>query len=204
MTQPTPTSTPPPGEPAPAPTNPPTPAPTPAPPGEPADVPLGPAGERALAAEREARKALERQVAEFAPLKQLAASLAGGQSPAGGKSEVEVLREQFETHQQQLAEERALRWRAEVAQAKGLTAEQAAWLAGATREDFEAAADRLLAAFPAAPAGLRTPVPDPSQGVRGLPGGAGDLEVQIVEAQKAGDWRRVAALQKSKLANVKR
>jgi hypothetical protein len=61
MTQPAPVPTPPPGDPAPAPTE-------PAAPSAPAeDKPLGPAGERALATEREARKALEKQLAELAP-----------------------------------------------------------------------------------------------------------------------------------------
>ena len=199
MTQPAPNPMPPPGDPAPAPTD-----PKPTPPADPPeDKPLGPAGERALAAEREARKALEKQIAEFAPLKELAASLAGGQKPPPGKSEVDVLREQFETHQKELAEERAARWRAEVASEKGLTAQQAARLRGTTREELVADADELLSLFPAASTGPRTPAPDPSQGARGGQPGP-DLDAQIAAATKAGDWRKAAALQKSKLANVPR
>jgi hypothetical protein len=198
MTQPAPVPTPPPGDPAPVPTPPPTPAPT-----EPADKPLGPAGERALATEREARKALEKQIAEYAPLKELAAALSGGQKPADGKSEVDVLREQFAAHQQELADERAARWRLEVAQAKSLTAEQAAWLQGGTQEELLASADRLLAAFPAAPAGPRNPAPDPSQGARGGQPGP-DLEAQIAEARKAGDFRKAISLERSKLGAITR
>lgn len=204
--QPTPIPTPPPGDPAPAPTSPPvpTPPPTPTPPTDPADdKPLGPAGERALAAERDARKALERQLAELAPLKDFAAALAGGKPTPGGKTEVELLNDKFATYESDLQAERQARWRAEVAAEKGLTADQAGWIAGATREEFSANADKLIASFPAAPAGPRTPAPDPSQGARGGQPGP-DIDAQIAEAQKAGDVNRVINLQRSKLANVKR
>ena len=199
MTQPEP-PTPAPGDPAPAPTVPaPVPAPTPQQ-TEPDDKPLGPGGERALAAEREARKALEQK---FKPLEALLTALNGGQKPTGDKSEVELLNERFAQYEKDLAAEREARWRVEVAQAKNLTAEQSAWLQGGTREELEASADRLLAAFPAAPTGPRNPAPDPSQGGRGGQPGP-DLDAQIADATKAGDWRKAAALQKSKLANVNR
>lgn len=197
---PMPVPAPPSGDPAPAPTDP---TPT-APPADPPEgKPLGPAGERALAAEREARKALEKQIAEFAPLKELAASLAGGQKPPPGKSEVDVLREQFAAHQKELAEERAARWRIEVAQAKNLTADQAAWLQGSTQEELAASADRLLAAFPTAPAGTRTPAPDPSQGARGGQPGP-DLTAQIEAARTAGDFRKAISLERQKLLSIQR
>jgi hypothetical protein len=201
MTQPAPNPTPAPGDPAPTPTAPPVPAPAPAP--DPADKPLGPAGERALAAEREARKALEKQMAEYAPLKELAAALAGGQKPPAGKSEVDLLNERFAELEKTANEERAARWRVEVAQAKGLSAEQASWLQGTTQEELAASADRLLAAFPTAPAGPRTPVPDPSQGARGGAPGP-DLQAQIDAAKKAGDWKAAIALERTKLLSVPR
>jgi hypothetical protein len=193
MTQPAPT-TPPPGDPAPTPTTPPVPAPPPtgAPPAD--DKPLGPAGERALAAERDARKALEKQIAELSPLKKFAEALGAGTPAAGGKSEIELLNERFALHETQLADERAARYRAEVAAEKGLTAQQAARLAGATRDELLADADALLQLFPAA--APRTPVPDPSQGARGTQ--PADLESQIAAAQKAGNVRQVIALQKQK------
>jgi hypothetical protein len=209
MTQPVPVPTaPPPGDPAPTPTTDPTtdPAPTPAPTPpapEPADQPLGPAGQRALAAERDARKALERQLAELAPLKELAAALTGGQRPADGKSEADLVNERIAQLEKAANDERAARWRLEVAQAKGLTAEQAAWIAGDSLEDLNASADRLLAAFPAAPAGPRTPAPDPSQGARGGQPGP-DLQAQIAELQAKGDYWGAAALERSKLADIPR
>jgi hypothetical protein len=194
MTQPAPNPAPTPGDPAPAPTEPPIPQPAP-----PDDKPLGPGGEKALAAEREARKALEKQLAELAPLKDIAAALAGGKQP-GGPSEVELLQQRFAELEKTANEERAARWRLEVAQAKGLTPEQAAWIAGDSLEDLTASADRLLAAFPTAPAGPRTPAPDPSQGARGGQPGP-DLDAQIREAQAKNDWRTVISLQNQKLAN---
>lgn len=202
MTQPAPTPTaPPPGDPAPAPTETPAPEATPAP--KPEEQPLGPAGQKALAAEREARKALEKQLAELAPLKDFAAALAGGQKPPDGKSEVDLVNERIAELEKTANEERAARWRIEVAQAKNLTAEQAAWLQGSTQEELTASADRLLAAFPAQPAGPRTPAPDPSQGARGGQPGP-DLQAQIDEARKAGDVRKAIALERSKLLGVTR
>lgn len=206
MTQPAPTPVQPiPGEPAPAPANPaPTPAtpPGPAPAPAPADdEPLGPGGKKALDAEREARKALEKK---FAPLEQFLGALTGGQKPTDGKSDVEVLQERFAEHEKTVAEERAARFRAEVAHAKGLTPEQTEWLKGGTREELEASADRLLAAFPGAPVGPRTPLPDPSQGARGGGTPAADLDARIAEAQSKRDFRTVIALQKQKLQNVPR
>lgn len=197
MTQPAPVPTPPPGDPAPVPTEPTTP-PAPA-----DDKPLGPAGERALATEREARKALEKQLAELAPLKDIAAALAGGQQKPGGPSEVELLQQRFAELEKSAADERAARWRIEVAQAKSLTAEQAAWLQGGTQQELLASADRLLAAFPTAPAGPRTPAPDPSQGARGGQPGP-DLQAQIDQAKKDGDFRKAISLERSKLAAIQR
>lgn len=196
MAQPAPVPTPPPGDPAPVPT-PPVPAPTPAA-DPPDDKPLGPGGERALAAEREARKALEKQLAELAPLKDFAAALSGGQKPPG-KSDTDLLNDRFAAYEKDLADERAARWRVEVAQAKGLSAEQGTELRGATREELEAHADRLLTLFPTASAGPRTPAPDPSQGARGGQPGP-DLDAQIAEAQKKGDFKAVIRLNGQKMA----
>lgn len=162
-----------------------------------ADEPLGEGGKKALAAEREARKALEKQIAALAPLQKLADALGTGTPAAGGKSEVELLNERFAEHEKTVAEERAARWRAEVAHEKGLTPAQAARLAGATRDELLADADALLALFPAAAsANPGTPKPDPSQGARG---GGLSVDAQIAEAQKKGDWRTVISLQNQKL-----
>jgi hypothetical protein len=200
MTQPAPVPTPPPGDPAPTPTTLPVPAPTPAP-TDPADVPLGPAGERALATERAERKKLEHQLAALSPLTKLAEALGAGTPAAGGKSEVELLQERFADLERTASEERSARLRIEVAQAKGLTADQAAWISGTTAEELAASADKLLASFPAS--GPRNPAPDPSQGARGGQPGP-DLEAQIAEATKAGNTRKAIALQRQKLLNIPR
>jgi hypothetical protein len=167
------------------------------------DTPLGPAGQKALAAERDARKALEKQLADLAPLKDLAAAMAGGQKQPGGPSEVELLQQRFADLERTAGEERAARWRIEVAQAKNLTAQQAAWLQGSTQEELLASADRLLAAFPAQPAGQRTPAPDPSQGARGGQPGP-DLQAQIAALKAKGDILGAIALERSKLNNIQR
>jgi hypothetical protein len=194
MTQPTPTPSP--GDPAPAPTPTPPQPPAPTPPPPTPDEPLGPAGKRALEAEREARKALEKQVSELAPLRKLAEMLGAGTPAANGKSEIELLTERFTAHEKTVAEERAARWRAEVANEKGLPPSLAARLRGETREEMAADADTLKALLP--PEGPRTPAPDPSQGARG--GQPADLDAQIREAQAKRDWRTVISLQNSKLA----
>ena len=175
------------------------PTPTTTPPADPpeGDKPLGPGGEKALAAEREARKALERQIAALAPLQKLAEALGSGTPEAAGKSEVELLNERFAEHEKTVAEERAARWRAEVAHEKGLTPQQAARLQGGTREELTADADALVALFPAAKPG--TPAPDPSQGSRG--GNLPDTDALIREAQAKGDWKTVLTLQNAKLDN---
>lgn len=141
-------------------------------------------------------------MAALSPLQKLAEAIGGGQKP-DGKSEVELLNEKFATYEQQLADERQARWRAEVAQAKGLTVEQAARLNGNTAEELSADADALLALFPAAPAGPRTPVPDPSQGARGGQPDV-DLQAQIKDARDKGDFRRAIALERSKLQTIPR
>ncbi|MEO3922702.1 hypothetical protein ABGB07_02285 [Micromonosporaceae bacterium B7E4] len=191
MTQPVPT--PPPGDPAPTP---PEPVPTPALPGPPKDdKPLGPGGEKALAAEREARKALEKQLADLAPLKQLAGML-GGQPTGDGKTDLDRLTERLSQHETELANERLARWRAEVVAEKGISPALAARLQGATREELAADADALVALIPTAKPG--TPAPDPSQGSRG--GTPPDLDAQIAEAQKKGDVMAVIRLNGQKLA----
>lgn len=151
------------------------------------DKPLGPNGEKALQAERDARKELETRLKALAPLEQLAAAMGGG-DPAAGKSEIERLTERQVAFEQQVAEERKARFRAEVAHEKGLTPEQAARLQGATREELAADADALVAAFgitPGAPVAPGTPKPDPSQGAR--PDGSPDIDAQIREAEKGGN-----------------
>lgn len=164
------------------------------------DKPLGPAGEKALREEREARKALEKQVADLAPLKRIAEALGAGGPATNGKSEVEALAERFAQHEQDLAAERTARHRAEVAHEKGLTPAQAARLQGGTREELLADADALIALFPTAASSATpgTPKPDPSQGARGA---GPDINARIAEAQAKGDWRTVIHLQNEKLAN---
>jgi len=104
-----------------------------------------------LIAARQENDALKAQVEKLAPLEKLAEVL--GAKDAKDPSEVDKLTERVTKHEEQLATERAARWRAEVANEKGLTPAQAARLTGATKEELVVDADELLKLFPA-------PVPD--------------------------------------------
>lgn len=186
----------PPGDPAPKP-GPADPKPEPAPKPDAAPKPsdeLGDGGKKALAAEREARKTaddarkaaektaadLTAKLAKLAPLEKLAAALGDG-DPGKGKTEIELLSERLAEQEKATLDERMARWRAEVAQEKGLTKKQAARLSGSTYDELAADADELLSLFPkpeptappkdpappAEPAKPPAPKPDPSQGPRG-------------------------------------
>ncbi len=138
---------------------------------------------------------------DVGPLVQLAQAL-GGKQTGQTKTDLELLTERMSELEKTGQADRAARYRAEVAHEKGLTADQAARLQGSTRDELAADADALLALFPGS-AAPRNPAPDPSQGSRGS-NPAGDLDSLIAEAQKAGNFREVIRLQKSKLQNVPR
>jgi hypothetical protein len=192
--------------PAPPANQPPVPAPAPA--GQPPATPppaagegeLGEAGLKALQAERDARKELEAKLKALDPLSTLVDQIrAGAGVPAKDQTEVEKLASELAEVKKQAADERGQRLRLEVAAEKGLTAAQAAWLSGSTKEEIAARADELKAAFPTtAPAvpGGGSPIPDPTQGPRSPV----DLDAQILDAQAKGDVKRVIALQNQKLA----
>lgn len=151
-------------------------------------------GVEELEKERQERQKLAEQLEKLTPLQKIAEALGQG-DPEKGKTDLEQLTERLSKHEEELASEREARWRAEVANEKGLTAEQAARLVGKTKEELASDADALKALFPSVPG---TPKPDPSQGGRG---GAGiDLDSRIQEAQKKGDWKTVLSLQNQKLA----
>lgn len=137
---------------------------------EPVDTPLGEKGLKALHEEREARKALEKQVAEFAPLLEIAKALRGA-VPGEEPSDTERLAAELEEFKAEAAKERLARLRIEVATAAEIPVELAARLQGATAEELKADAEALKALFPTqttpdAPQGRRG---DPAQGAR--PGG---------------------------------
>ncbi len=208
MTQPVPTA-------PPAPPVPPVPTPNPAPasdPGPQPDPPTSPpsdenrrGGEKAiladLAKEREKRHQLEERLSKLSPLEKLAEAMSNGQRPPEGKSEVDLLREKFDSYEKDLQTERQARWRLEAARDKGLSPEQASWLQGDTQEELLASADKLLAAFPAAAS--RTPAPDPTQGGRGGTPGP-DIDAQVAEARSKGDFRRAINLERQKLNGLPR
>jgi predicted RNase H-like nuclease (RuvC/YqgF family) len=137
---------------------------------EPADKPLGEAGEKALKAEREARKALEKQVAEMAPLLDLVKGLRGA-VPGVEPTDMEKLAAELEEFKAEATKERLARLRIEVATTAEIPLELAARLQGTTAEELAADAEALKALFPTqttpeVPQGRRG---DPAQGAR--PGG---------------------------------
>lgn len=121
--------------------------------------------------------------------------------------EAQKTAEQRAAEAQTAAEQRATAaesrlMRLEVAAEKGLTATQAKRLVGATREELLADADDFIASLPAPPAAptTRTPVEALRPGALPNPPNP-SLDDQIAEAQKAGRWRDVIALQNQKLSN---
>jgi len=149
-----------------------------------------------LAKERDKRQALEKQLAELAPLAALkpVADLLGGKPTGDAKTDLEKLTERLDDYERQITEERMARWRAEVAAEKGLTPTQAARLQGATREELAADADALLDLFAA-----RTPAPDPSQGARSsstLPAQVTREELERMTPQEVDKARREGRLDK--------
>lgn len=167
---------------------------------------LGDAGKKAIQAERDRAKALEKQLGELKPLLDFVQQIRGGQAvPESQKTEADKLAARLAEVEKAASEERMLRLRLEVATEKGLTSAQAARLSGSSKEELTADADALLALFPAfdpskaATAG--TPKPDPSQGARSS--GPPDLDALIAEAESKGDTRTAIQLKVRKLTNNK-
>ncbi|MFP3990658.1 hypothetical protein U9R90_24975 [Streptomyces sp. E11-3] len=171
---------------------------------------LGDAGKKAIAEEREARRAAEKTRKELeARLKELEPLAAKAkQLEDSKKSESEKLTEKLTAAEKRAAasEERALRL--EVATAKGLTPAQAKRLVGASKEELEADADELLASFGGDSGGGKGKGgKKPVEHLR--PGGAPNppepsLAQRIADAEKAGKWadaQQLKAQQLMQLAN---
>lgn len=124
--------------------------------GDPAeDKPLGPGGEKALAAEREARKGLEKAHAELtAKLKQIEDSQLG---------DLERAQKEASEAKGELARITKENVRNKVALAKSVPADLLDFLTGDTEDEIAAKADVLMARLNAP----TTPRPDPSQGPSG-------------------------------------
>lgn len=120
---------------------------------QPGEGQLGDAGKKALDAERRAKRDAERQLA--------AANQRLKEIEDQGKTELQLATERASKAEQQLAAAQASQLRLEVAAAKGLPANLAGRLQGATREELEADADTLAALIkPDAPhVGLRIDPP---------------------------------------------
>lgn len=124
--------------------------------GDPAE--LGDAGKKALAAEREARKAAEKSAAEFAArLKEI---------EQANLSELEKAQRAAKEAQDRLSEVSRQNARNSVALAKGIPPRLVGFLAGDSEEEIAANAEALLEAIAEANAPT-TPRPDPTQGAKG-------------------------------------
>lgn len=133
---------------------------TPEPQGEPeADKPLGENGEKALRAERETRKALEKQLAD--------AQKVIKDAEAASLSELERAQKEAAEAQTLLAQAQREALVSRVALEKAVPADLIQFLTGADEEAVAAQADLLVERLNKAPA---SPKPDPSQGGKGTPG----------------------------------
>lgn len=159
------------------------------------DEPLGPAGKKALIAERERAEAAER---ELAALRR--------EIEDGKKTAEQRAAEEREALQRAAAENAAKALRYEVAAEKGLDLKLAPRLTGTTREELEADAEALMALIPRAEP-TPEPTPTPGQPVPTIaktpptPGsGNVSLDAQIAAAEKAGDYALAGSLKAMKLA----
>jgi colicin import membrane protein len=116
---------------------------------------LGEAGQKAIKAERDARKAAERTAAE------LSAKLKSFED--ANLSELERSKKAADEAAAELAQLRIENVRNRVALTKGVPADLIEFLTGSTEEDVAAKADLLMARLGAS----GTPKPDPSQGAKG-------------------------------------
>lgn len=144
-----------------------------APQGEPADA-LGEGGKKALAAEREARKAAEKAAAE------LAARL--NQIESANLTELERAQKEAAQAKDALAALTKQALRDRVALTKGVPADLAEFLSGDTEDEIAAKADVLLARLKT-PA---SPVPDPSQGSHGAPLALNSDGLELALREKLG------------------
>jgi hypothetical protein len=124
--------------------------------GDPAEV-LGEGGQKALAAERAARKAAEKSAAD------LAAKLS--QIESANLTDLERAQKEAAQARDALAALTKQALRDRVALTKGVPANLAKYLIGETEEEVAATADELLAHLNAP----TSPRPDPSQGSHGAP-----------------------------------
>jgi len=184
-----------------------TPAPGPVPPAPASgDAALGEAGQRALAAEREQRKALEAEVATLKPLAEQAQALEDAK-----KSEVERLTEAAATAaaERDKASREAMQMQAALAAAPaGMAPKQisdlAARLQGDNLEALTEDAKALFALVPAPPQrpGSSKPIEQLQPGALPTTGEA-PIQDQIAAAQAAGNKDLVMRLKAQMLLNAR-
>lgn len=165
--------------------------PAPTPEAKPEDALQDP-GKKALAEERAARKAAEKQRAELeSRLKEF---------EDRDKTEAQKLAERAEAAEKTAADKDAELLRLRTALKHGISDEDAeTFLTGTDEATLTRQAERLAALRGSATPG--TPKPDPSQGVRSA--GPPSLDALIAEAESKGDHRAAIQLKARKLINNK-
>lgn len=155
------------------------------------DEPLGEPGKRALDAERQARKAAERQAND------LAAKVR--EFEQAQLSETERLNAQLAEAQANAAKAQSEALRLRVASESHLPAELFEFLTGDTEEEVRAKAEKLKAATAAANA-PRAPQPDPSQGAK--PGSTGPSQLSRADLARMTPQQIEAARQEGRFADL--
>lgn len=149
---------------------------------------LGDSGKKALAAERSARRAAEKQAAE------LAAKVKEFEDASKSETEKAAARAEAAEERAKAAEAKALR--VEIADELNVPKELREFLTAGDEDSLRAQANKVLEAFTAATAATRTtPRPDPTQGAKPGNDDSGQLTAadaarmtpeQIVAAKAAG------------------
>ena len=167
----------------------------PADPAPTADDTLGEAGIKALQAERDARKAAEKALTDAA---------------AKWDAEKATLTRQAQEASDAATKAQAAAARVNVFRTKQIPAELEEFVTGATAEEMEASADKVLAAFHPVPTsaggqgegkqplGMR---PDMTQGAA-QPGSGKDVDALISTAESKGDYRAALELKAQKLGQL--
>lgn len=147
---------------------------------------LGDAGKRALAEERKARKAAEKEKGDLATrLKEF---------EDRDKSELEKASEAWKSAEAERDAAKAEALRLRTAIKHGISDEDAElFLTGTDEETLTRQAERLAERITSSTP--RAPKPDPSQGARGPVG----IDARIAEAEKNGDVRTAIALKSQQL-----
>jgi hypothetical protein len=158
-----------------------------------ADDTLGENGLKALQAERDARKAAEKALAD---------------AQSTWESERATLSQTITEKENEAGKAVLEAARVRVFRDKGIPKELEKFVQGSSAEEFETSADEVLAAFRPAPSDpsaqeRRLPKPDPTQGASEDASKTASIDEQIAAAERDGKRDVVMALKAQKLGQIK-